>query len=154
MAIRPFIRSFANGAAIEQLASGEACLAFDYSGDVIQAGLRARERGVTLRYVVPREGAQLSFDTLAVPKDAPHPAAAFAFIDFLLRPETMAAITNAVHYPNAVPASRPMIARDIADDPGIYPPPEVAAHLFEVGPVPADAVRARSRLWARFKAGG
>jgi putrescine transport system substrate-binding protein len=155
MAIRPYIRSFASGGAIEEMASGASCLAFDYSGDVIQASVRAAEarQGVMLRYVAPKEGAQLSFDMLAIPADAPHPADALAFINFILAPDVMAGITNTVRYPNAVPASRPMIRPEIADDASIYPPPAALAGFFTVGPVPADATRARGRMWARFKAG-
>lgn len=153
-AIRPYIRSFVSGGAIEQMASGEACVAFDYSGDIIQAGVRAMEAGrrTTIRYVAPTEGAQLSFDMLAIPRDAPHPDAAIAFIDYVLRPEAMAAITNKVRYPNAVPASKPMIERSIADDPAIYPPAAALDRFFDVGPVPPDVARARGRMWARFKA--
>jgi putrescine transport system substrate-binding protein len=155
MAIRPSIREFASGGAIEQMASGAACLTFDYSGDVVQASVRAKEanQGVTIKYVAPREGAQLSFDMLAVPRDAPHPLEAMKFIDFILRPEIMAAITNKVRYANAVPASRAMIDRDIADDDSIYPSPAARASFFEVGSVSAEATRARGRMWARFKAG-
>ena len=74
MGIRRYIRSFASGGALEALASGQTCLALDYSGDVIQAGARAAEakRGVTVRYVAPKEGAQLGFDMLAIPADAEH----------------------------------------------------------------------------------
>ena len=153
--IRPFIRDFASGGAIEAMAAGETCLALDYSGDVIQAAGRAKEagQGVRVRYVAPREGAQLGFDMLAIPADAPHPEAALAFIDFLLRPDVMAGITNHVRYANAVPASRPLIRPDIADDSSIYPPPEQMARFFTVTALPAAAERARSRMWARFKAG-
>ncbi len=155
LAIRPYIRSFASGGAIEALAAGETCLALTYSGDVIQAGARAREagQGVRVRYVAPKEGAQISFDMLAVPADAPHKAEAMALIDFLLRPEVIAGITNQVRYANAIPASKSMIRPDIIDDPGIYPPSAAMAGFFTVGPVPAEAARARSRMWARFKAG-
>jgi putrescine transport system substrate-binding protein len=155
MAIRPYIRTFANGGAIEQMASGEACVTLDYSGDVIQASVRAKEakRGVSLRYVAPKEGAEVTFDTLAIPADAPHPAEALAFIDFLWQPDVMAGITNFVRYPNAVPASDPMIDPAIRNDPGIYPPPSVMANLFETGPVAPDVARVRGRMWARFRAG-
>ncbi|CAH2601447.1 putrescine ABC transporter periplasmic binding protein [Rhodovastum atsumiense] len=155
LGIRPYVRAFVGGGTVEQLASGETCLALSYSGDIIQAGARAREagRGVEVRYVAPREGAQLTFDMLAIPRDAPHPQEALAFIDFLLRPEVMAGITNQVRYPNAVPASLPMVAPEIRDDPGIYPPAELRAHFFTLGPVPPEAARARSRMWARVKAG-
>ncbi len=155
LGIRPYIRAFQSGGAIEALASAQTCLVLSYSGDMIQAAARAQEagQGVAVRYVAPREGAQVAFDMLAIPADAPHPEAALALIDFLLRPEVMAAVTNKVRYANAVPASRPMIKPAIADDPAIFPPPEQMARFFTVRAVPAAAERARSRMWARFKAG-
>lgn len=155
LAIRPFIRNFSTGGAIEALAAGQSCLAFGYSGDMIQAGLRAREanRGVVVRYVAPKEGAQLWFDLLAIPADAPNPAEAHAFINFLLQPDVMAAITNHVRYPNGVPASRPLVAPEVANDPAVFPDEALRARFFTIGPVPQAAERARSRMWARFKAG-
>jgi len=155
MAIRPYIRNFASSGAVEALASGQTCLAMTYSGDVIQAAVRAREanRGVVVRYAAPKEGAQLAFDMLAIPKDAPHPAEALAFIDFVLRPDVMAGITNQTRYPNAVPASHDSIAPEILADPNIYPPPESFARFFTVSAIPQAAERARTRMWARFKAG-
>ncbi len=125
MAIRPFVRTFASSGALEQLASGETCLAFDYSGDVIQAAYRAKAagQGTEVTYVSPKEGAQLWFDMLAIPKDAPHPENAYRFIAFVLQPRVMAGISNAVHYANAVPASLPTVDASIRDNPNIYPPP-------------------------------
>ena len=155
LTIRPFIRTFSTGGAIEAMASGQACLAFGYSGDMIQAGLRAQEanRGVAVQYVAPKEGAQLWFDLLAIPADAPNPDAAHAFINFLLQPDVMAAITNHVRYPNGVPASRPLVAPEVANDPAVFPDAALRARFFTIGPVPQPAERARSRVWARFKAG-
>jgi putrescine transport system substrate-binding protein len=155
MRIRPYIRNFASGGALEQLATGQTCLVLDYSGDVIQAEARANEagKGVKVEYVVPKEGAQVAFDMLAIPADAPHPDAALAFINFLLQPPVMAGITNVTRYPNAVPASLPLIKPAIADNPSIFPTPAQMASFFTVGPVPQSAERPRSRMWARFKAG-
>ncbi len=155
MGIRPFIRNFASSAAVNAIAGGETCLVFSYSGDIVQAAARADEagRGVHVHYSSPREGAQLWFDMLAMPADAPHRDEALAFIDFVLRPAVMAGITNQVRYANAIPASRPDIRPAIADDPDIYPPPAQMAGFFTVGAVPPSAERARTRLWARFKAG-
>jgi putrescine transport system substrate-binding protein len=155
MGIRPSVRSFASGGALEQLATGQTCLALTYSGDVIQAQVRAAEanRGVAVRYVAPKEGAQLWFDVLAIPRDAPNADNAHAFINFVLRPENMAAITNAVRYPNAVPASKPMIDPAITGDRNVYPTEEDFARFFTVSGVPQAADRARNRTWARFKAG-
>jgi putrescine transport system substrate-binding protein len=155
LAVRPFIRNFSTGGTIEALASGQSCLAFAYSGDAIQAGARAREagRGVGVQYVAPREGAQLWFDLLAIPADAPNPENAHAFINFLLQPDVMAAITGHVRYPNGVPASRALVAREVAEDPAVFPTEAMRAGFFTIGPVPQAAERARSRMWARFKAG-
>ena len=155
MVIRPYIRNFASGGALEALASGETCLAFDYSGDVIQAAVRATEagRGVTVRYVAPKEGAEVGFDMLAIPADAPHREEALAFINYTLRPEVIAAITNKVRYPNAVPASTPMIQPALKADTNVFPTAAQLAEFFTITAVPQAAERARSRLWARFKAG-
>ena len=156
MGIRPYIRNFASAGALEALASGQSCLALDYSGDVAQASARAREAGsgVTVRYVAPQEGVQIGFDMLAIPADAPHRQAALAFVNFVLQPKVMAGITNAVRYPNAVPASKPMIRPELLDDPAVYPSAAVMRRAFSIGPVPLAAERARTRMWARFKAGG
>jgi putrescine transport system substrate-binding protein len=154
--IRPHVRAIiASSSILDALATGEACVALTYSGDVIQAQARAREanRGVDVGYVLPREGAQLWFDMMAIPADAPNPEAAHAFINFLLQPNVMAAITNQVRYPNAVPASRPLVDAAVRDDPNVFPPPEALARSFVAGTPPREAERARTRLWARFKSG-
>jgi putrescine transport system substrate-binding protein len=133
LAIRPYIRSFESGGALEALATGQTCLAFDYSGDVTQA---------------PKEGVEVGFDMLAIPADAPHKDAALAFINFVLQPDVMAGITNVTHYPNAVPASRPMVT-----DQSVFPSDAEMAGYFTSGAVPQAAERLRTRLWDRFKAG-
>ncbi len=107
-----------------------------------------------IAYVAPRSGAHLWFDMLAVPADAPNPEAAHAFIDFLLRPEVMAAVTSHVRYANAVPASRPLVAEAVREDPNTFPPEAALAKAFVPGALPPAAERARARLWTRFKAGG
>ncbi|MDJ0387358.1 polyamine ABC transporter substrate-binding protein [Roseomonas sp. E05] len=156
LAIRPHVRAIiASGNILDALATGEYCVAMTYSGDVIQAKARADEakQGIQLRYVQPKEGAQLWFDMLAIPADAPHPEAAHRFINFLLQPEVMAGITNAVHYPNAIPAATPLVEEAVREDPNVYPTPEMLARTFTVRALSPQAERARSRLWNRFKAG-
>ncbi|MCW8086341.1 extracellular solute-binding protein [Sabulicella glaciei] len=156
LAIRPHLRSIPSPPAlIEALANGEICAAFTYSGDVIQAAARAREaqRPFSVQYVAPREGAQLWFDMLAIPADAPNPDAAHAFIDFLLRPDVMAGITRQVRFANAVPESRPLLPEAVRDDPSVFPPPEVIERSFIAGTPAQAGERARARLWARFRAG-
>ena len=156
MGIRRHVRTIiASSSILDALATGEACVALTYSGDVIQAQARAREanRGVQVGYVMPREGAQLWFDMLAIPADAPNPEAAHAFINFLLQPDVMAGITNHVRYPNAVPASRALVDEAVRNDPSVFPSAEALARTFVAGTPPREAERARTRLWARFKAG-
>ncbi|GAC1344598.1 MAG: spermidine-binding protein SpuE [Acetobacteraceae bacterium] len=154
MAIRPYVRTFASGGALEQLASGQTCLAMDYSGDVVQAAARAKEAGQKeVAYVAPKEFTELTFDVLAVPKDAPHAADAMRFINFLLQPDIMAAITNKVGYPNAVPTSAPLIQPEVKDNPNVFPPASAMARSFTAKAPTQAADKARTRMWARFKAG-
>ncbi len=154
MAIRPYIRTFASGGALEMLASNQACLAMDYSGDVVQAAARAAEaKKDPVDYALPTQFTQYTFDMLAVPKDAPHPANAMAFINFLLQPENMAAITNKVGYPNAVPASLADIKPAVKADTNVFPTAAMLANGFTAKAPSAAAERARTRMWARFKAG-
>ena len=156
LAVRPHLRAIpGSGALLDMLATGEICVALTYSGDVIQAAARAREagKGVDLGYAAPKSGAHLWFDLLAIPADAPNPDAAQQFIDFVLRPENMAAITGQVRYPNAVPESRPLVAPAVRDDPSVYPSEEALARAFVPGTQTQAAERLRTRLWSRFRAG-
>ncbi|WP_376088655.1 extracellular solute-binding protein [Roseomonas sp. CCTCC AB2023176] len=161
LAIRPHVRAIvASSAIMDALANGEYCAVITYSGDVVQAQGRAREsgRGVGrdsegLTYVQPREGAQLWFDMLAIPADAPNPENAQAFVNFMLRPEVIAGVTNQVRYPNAVPSSRPSVRPEVAGDPNVFPTAEMVARTFTASAPGAAAERARSRTWSRFKAG-
>lgn len=152
MTIRPYIRDFASGGALEAMATGQTCLVFDYSGDAIQASIRARP-GTSVRYVVPKEGAEVGFDMLAIPSDAPHREAALAFINFVLQPRIMARITDVTHYANAVPATRALVKPELLNDPNVFPSDAQLNRFFTIGPPTPAGERARTRLWARFKAG-
>lgn len=154
MALRPNIRAFVDSV-IDPLASGEACVGIGYSGDVFQAKARAEEagQGRTIEYVIPKEGAQVWFDVMAIPVDAPNLDAAHAWINFMLEPKTMAGISDFVAYANAVPASWPLMNQEVATDPRIFPPAEVKAKLFTVKQVSARADRERTRTWTRIQTG-
>jgi putrescine transport system substrate-binding protein len=153
--VRPYVRRFHSSQYINDLAAGDICVALGYSGDVMQARNRAREAesGVEIAFRVPREGAQMSIDMLGIPADAPHPDNAHRFIDYLLRPPVIAAITDAVSYPNANLAATPLVAPEIRDDPGIYPPAAVRRLLYVDEPAPRAYERARTRVWNRAKSG-
>lgn len=150
--IRPFVRYFDSGQYIDDLANGEICVALGWSGDIYQAIADARE-GVAVRYVIPREGTILWFDLLAMPKDAPNVDEAYALIDFLLRPETAAALTNFTFYPSGNVAAEPLVDPAIRANAAVYPGPEVRERLFLHGHQAPSYVRIRNRLWTAVKAG-
>ncbi len=153
--IRPYIRKFHSSEYINDLANGNLCLSLGYSGDVLIARNRAREagNGINLAFRVPKEGAQMAVDTLGIPADAPHPENALRFIDYLLRPSVIAAISDAVSYPNPNIPGTALVKPAIRDDPAVYPPPAVRRRLFVDLPSPADYERARTRAWTRLKSG-
>lgn len=154
LGIRPHIRAFVDSI-IDPLATGQACVGIGYSGDVFQAAARAEEakNGATIEYVIPKEGAQVWFDVMAIPVDAPNADAAHAWINHMLEPQTMAGISNFVAYANAVPASWPLMDESVAKNPKIFPPAEVKKNLFTVKQISPRADRDRTRSWTRIQTG-
>ncbi len=153
MKIRPYIRMIHSSQYIDALANGEICLVLGWSGDVFIARDRAAEanNGNEIAYSVPREGALMWFDTMAIPKDAPHADNAHKFIDYILRPEVVAAITNYVNYPNANAASLPYVNDDIKNDESVYPNPETKKNLFPNVVNTPEFDRLATRAWTRIK---
>lgn len=153
--IRPYIRTIHSSQYIEDLANGEVCIAVGYSGDVLQARDRAAEAGkaIDIRYVIPREGALMWFDTLAIPADAAHPGNAHAFINYLLRPEVAAANSNYVNYATANTAALAQVNEDLRNDTGIYPSLEVKERLRPNLAKSAEFTRLLNRSWTRFVTG-
>ncbi|SNR96015.1 MULTISPECIES: polyamine ABC transporter substrate-binding protein [unclassified Azospirillum] len=153
LAIRPYIKTFVPSV-IDPLASGDACVAVGYSGDVFQAKARAEKAKAkhTIEYAIPKEGAQVWFDMAAIPAGA-NMETASAFINFVLEPKVMAGISDYVAYANAVPASWPLMNKEITGNPVIFPPPEVMAKFFTVKQLPQKAERERTRAWTKIKTG-
>jgi putrescine transport system substrate-binding protein len=153
--VRPFVRKFHSSEYLNALASGEICLVLGFSGDIKQAQKRASEakNGVDIGYAIPKEGAQLWFDNLAIPRDARHPAEAHALVNFLLRPEIAAKNTNFIAYANGVVASRPFVDKAILEDRGIYPNAATMAHLYTITAHDQKTQRLMNRLWTRIKTG-
>jgi putrescine transport system substrate-binding protein len=158
--IRPHIRKFHSAEYINALANGEICLAVGWSGDVLQARTRAREaaegtkkKAVNIDYVLPKEGAHMWFDSMAIPKDAPHVAEAHAFIDYLLRPEVAARNSNAVSYANGNLASQKFVDKEILENRAIYPDAATMQKLFVSTPYSQQVQRVVTRVWTRVKTG-
>ena len=153
--IRPYIRNINSSEYIEALANGDLCIAVGYNGDVMQARDRAREanKGIEIKYRVPKEGSILWFDMLAIPKDAPHPESAYAYINYVMTPKVIADISNFKRYANANAAADSLVLSAVKDDPGIYPPTEQRQKLAVQLADSADQTRAITRVWQKFKTG-
>ena len=153
--IRPNVRKFHSSEYLNALASGEICLVVGFSGDIKQAQSRAEEakRGVEIGYAIPKEGAQLWFDNLAIPKDAPHVDEAHVFIDYMMKPEVAAKNSDFIAYANGNLASQKFLDQAVLEDPGVYPPADVMERLYTNLAHDAKTKRLMNRLWTRVKTG-
>jgi putrescine transport system substrate-binding protein len=151
--VRPYVRSFDSAEYLNGLANKEICIAMSWSSDYALSRARAKAVGVNvnLAFTVPKEGANQNFTSMLIPEGAPHPQAAYQFINFMLRPDVIAKITNEIYYGNDNLASRPLIDASILNDPTLYPTPEVEATLFRSDEASAATERIRTRTWTRVK---
>jgi putrescine transport system substrate-binding protein len=154
MRVRPYVRKFHSSEYLNALATGEICFVVGFSGDVIQAKRRAAEAksGIEIGYSIPKEGAQLWFDNLAIPKDAPDAAEAHELINYLLRPDVAAKNTNYVSYANGDVPSQ-LIDKSILDDRTIYPDATAMAKLYTIIAHDQKTQRLINRMWTRIKTG-
>jgi putrescine transport system substrate-binding protein len=153
--IRPFVRKFHSSEYLNALASGEICLVLGYSGDIKQAQKRAVEakNGVEIGYAIPKEGALLWFDNLAIPKDAKNAADAHVLINYLLKPEVAAKNSNFLAYANGNVASQPLIDKSILEDKSVYPDEATMKTLYVINAHDQKTQRLMNRLWTRIKTG-
>jgi putrescine transport system substrate-binding protein len=151
--VRPYIRSFDSSEYMNGLANQELCIAMSWSSDYALSRARAKAVGVNLNlaFTVPKEGANQTFTSLLIPQGAPHPEAAYAFINFTLRPDVIAEISNTIFYGNDNIASRALISPAILNDATLYPTPEIEARLYRTSEVSAATERIRTRVWTRIK---
>ncbi|MFL5003248.1 MAG: polyamine ABC transporter substrate-binding protein [Xanthobacteraceae bacterium] len=153
--VRPSVRKFHSSEYLNALAGGEICLVVGWSGDVKQAQKRATEAktGIEIGYSIPKEGAQMFFDNLAIPKDAKNPDAAHALIDYLLQPEIAARNSDYVTYANGNLASQKFISKAVLEDPSIYPDAATMQRLYTITPQDQKTLRLTNRLWTKVKTG-
>jgi putrescine transport system substrate-binding protein len=151
--VRPYIRSFDSVEYMNGLANKEVCIAMSWSSDYAYSRARAKAVGVdvNLAFTVPKEGANQTFSSLLIPAGAPHPEAAYLFINYILQPEVIAEITNQIFYGNDNIASRPLIDPGILADGALYPTPQIEARLYRSAEVSAATERIRTRTWTRIK---
>ncbi len=154
-AVRPHVQKFHNSEYINALANGDICVAFGWSGDVLQSRDRAAEaeNGVEVAYNAPSEGALMWFDQMAIPADAPNVAAAHTFLNFIMDAQNMAQASNYVYYANGNAASQEFLEEDVIGDPAIYPDEATLQNLYTTTPYPAKVQRTVTRLWTKIKSG-
>ena len=153
--MRRYVKKFHSSEYINALANGDICLAIGWAGDAFQARNRAREanNGVDINYVIPREGTLMSMDTIAMPKEAPHPEEGLKFIDFLMRPEVAARNTSVTNFANGVIASRDFVDKEVLANKSVYPDPATMARLFTVTGYDQATQKVVTREWTRVKTG-
>ena len=153
--VRPYVTYFHSSKYISDLANGNICVAAGFSGDVFQAKARASEagKGVNIAYVIPKEGGNLWFDVLAIPKDATNVKEAHAFINYLLQPEVIAQVSDAVGYANPNPGADKLMEQSIRTDEAVYPPQAVLDRTFVNFELPPKVQRLMTRSWTKVKTG-
>lgn len=155
LAVRPYVRVFDSNDYVNQLAAKELCVAMGWSSDFSIAQERSRAAGLDLAFAfaLPKEGSNITYNALLIPRGAPHPQAAHLFINFILSPKVIAAITNEIHYGNDNLAARPYVNPLILNDAAIYPSAAARRKLYVPREVDMDYERLRSRVWTRVKTG-
>ena len=155
MQVRPYISYFHSSKYTGDLANGDICVVVGFSGDVLQAKNRAEEanNGVKVGYSIPKEGAPLWFDMVAMPADAPDEKAGYAYMNYLLQPEVMANISDYVQYANGNVKADTLVDPKLKANSMIYPSDEVLGKLYALEAMPAKIDRIRTRIWTSIKAG-
>src|SRR4029079_10500070 len=150
-----YVRKFHSSEYLSALATGEICLVVGWSGDIMQARSRAAEakNGIEIGYAIPKEGAQMFFDNLAIPADAQHVAEAYELINYLYRPEVAAKNSDFLSYANGNLASQKLVDPKILNDRNIYPDQATLAKLFVITARDPATQRIINRLWTRVKTG-
>jgi len=155
MKVRPYVRYFSSSQHVNDLASGEICVSLSWSGLIYQARSRgaAAATPVQVDYAIPREGADIWFDIVAIPADAPHPGNAQVFLNYLMEPKVIAGVSNEIGYANGNAASLPYVNADLKNNPLVYPPEEVRKRLFSAIAHSPEFSREQNRAWTRVKTG-
>ncbi|WP_421868551.1 polyamine ABC transporter substrate-binding protein [Motiliproteus sp.] len=153
--VAPYIKQYHSSSYIADLANGETCVAMGWSGDVIQAAARAEEAetGQEVLYSIPKEGTNIWFDMMAIPADAKNKDNAHRFIDYVMRPQVIADITNYVWYANPNPESMPLLDEELRNDETVFPNKETMNNLFISEITPLKIERLKTRLWTSIKTG-
>lgn len=155
LAVRPYVTYFHSSKYISDLANGNICVAVGFSGDIFQAKARAVEagKGVKVAYAIPKEGGALWFDMLAIPKDSTNVKEAHAFINYVLKSEVIAQVSDVVGYANPNPGADKLMEQSIRTDESVYPPQAVLDKTYVSVELPPKIQRLMTRSWTKVKSG-
>jgi putrescine transport system substrate-binding protein len=154
-AVRPYVTLFSSSGYINDMANGSICVALGWSGDINIARQRAIDgkTGQNIQALIPSNGGLLFFDVMVIPADAPRPGNAHKFINFMLRPENSAGLTNKVFYANPVPDSKKFIRPEVASNPTVFLSPADLAKMMPPDSLNNDLRRLMTRTYTSFKTG-
>ncbi|MFC3110807.1 polyamine ABC transporter substrate-binding protein [Undibacterium arcticum] len=153
--IRPYVTLFSSSGYINDMANGSICVALGWSGDMNIARQRAidAKNGNKIEVLVPKNGATLFFDTMAIPSDAQHPNNALLFMNYILRPEVHAGLTNKVFYANPNTASIKFVKKEISENKSVFLSDADKTKMIAPESVNNDIRRQMTRLYTQFKTG-
>ena len=153
--VRPYITYFSSTKLLLDLPNEEVCIAMGWSGDYSVANQRARDAGlkINLQYIVPKEGSEMWFDNIYIPSDARHIDNAYLFLNYMLRPEVIAATSDYIGYANANKSATPLVDKRLTEDNAIYPDKKTIDRLQTSQVLSPKEERKRSRTWTRIKTG-
>jgi len=152
--VRPYVTRFSSSGYIDEMAGGSLCVVMGYSGDINIARARAQQakNGNVIEALVPPSGATLFFDSMAIPADAAHPKNAHLFINYILRPEVHASLTNKVFYANPNRASLKFVNKEVAENKSIFLSPQDLGRMTAPDSLPQEIRRVQTRTFTNFKA--
>ena len=153
--VRPSVTLFSSSGYINDMASGSICVALGWSGDINIARQRAIEgkTGQNIQALLPKTGGLLFFDVMVIPTDAPRPGNAHKFINYVMRPEVHAALTNKVFYANPNVESKKFIKPEVASNPTVFLSPTELAKMIPPDSLNNDLRRLMTRTYTSFKTG-
>ena len=154
-AVRPYVTYFSSTKMLLDLPSEEVCIAMSWSGDYSVATNRAKEAGIDIKldYIIPKEGGGMWFDNMYILEDAPHRDNAYLFLNYMLRPEVIAATTNYIGYANVNKSATPLVDSHLTEDVAVYPDEETLQRLHTTEILAPKEERKRSRTWTKIKTG-
>jgi putrescine transport system substrate-binding protein len=155
MGVRRYVRYFDSSRYVSDLATGEICVAVGWVNGVHQARMRGAQATtpVEVVYAIPKEGAAMYFDLRAIPADTSNADKAHAFLNYLMEPKVIAAVTNVVGQPNGNAAALRFVDEAIRNDPNLYPTADVMQRLHAYAPYSDDYIRRINRAWTEIRSG-